>query len=155
MSILPRRARALAAASPVTCSRCGADAGLRGNRGVRRPYCSKRCQQQDWYDQVGRARFESGKLLIRQARTGSCVDCGRDDLPWEAMDLDHVPERGPKLFNLTEGAQGTVPRLLRELEKCDRVCPTCHRLRSLARDSFVQSGRSAGRTSQPEPWRSD
>lgn len=37
--------------------------------------------------------------MIVAAKLGPCVDCGKDFGDWRVMDLDHVPERGPKLFS--------------------------------------------------------
>lgn len=76
---------------------------------------------------------ERQRQLVAEAKTGPCVDCGRDDLPVEAMDLDHVPGRGEKLFTLSTVRKRPIGQVIAEIAKCDRVCPTCHRLRTIAR----------------------
>lgn len=66
------------------------------------------------------------------------MDCGQS-YPFYVMDLDHVPERGPKLFNL--GSVGRIgcgmAKLLAEIAKCDPVCANCHRIRSYERKQHV------------------
>lgn len=74
--------------------------------------------------------------IVLETKTGPCTDCGRADLPPEAMDLDHVPGRGPKLFNLSTVRKRPLGQVIVELAKCDRVCPACHRLRTLARGQY-------------------
>jgi 5-methylcytosine-specific restriction endonuclease McrA len=83
-------------------------------------------------------RREANFALVEAAKTGPCLDCGRDDLPPEAMDLDHVPERGEKVFGVNRGTVGRRTRAVvqAEIAKCDRVCPTCHRLRTIARGQY-------------------
>lgn len=62
-----------------------------------------------------------------KASFGGCVDCGRNDLPLEVYELDHV--RGEKLFGCSSASQYSLPAMLAELAKCDLRCPTCHALR--------------------------
>lgn len=69
--------------------------------------------------------------LLKEER--GCYDCGAM-LPAIALDWDHVPERGVKRFNI--GAQMKsygLDSVLAEIEKCQCVCATCHRLRTLSR----------------------
>jgi hypothetical protein len=66
------------------------------------------------------------KQIIREAKSGPCVDC--DTIyPPECMDLDHV--RGIKEFCLSKGHAYSKTRILAEIAKCELRCPTCHRLR--------------------------
>ena len=67
--------------------------------------------------------------LLMAAKSAPCTDCGRDDLPPECMDLDHV--RGVKRFALTVTAARPfgLEAIKAEIAKCDPRCPTCHRLR--------------------------
>jgi len=62
----------------------------------------------------------------------SCADCG-GNFPPEAMDFDHV--RGKKLFTLAHAISRQIAwaKFLAESEKCDLVCATCHRIRTLNR----------------------
>jgi len=60
-----------------------------------------------------------------------CEDCGAVHPP-EIMDFDHVPERGPKI-KAPGDFEAKTPKALAELAKCDVVCPTCHRYRTVLR----------------------
>src|SRR4051812_17644010 len=73
------------------------------------------------------------RRIILEAKRRPCVDCGGT---WDplVMEFDHC--RGEKCFNLGDfhGARRHgLKRLLAEIEKCDVVCPTCHRIRTLRR----------------------
>ncbi len=72
-----------------------------------------------------RKRLQELKMVM------GCVDCGYAGHP-EALDFDHIPERGPKLFGLgaVRMAWATV---LVEIAKCDVVCANCHRIRTAER----------------------
>ena len=74
------------------------------------------------------------RRLITEARTGPCSDC-RVTYPSYITELDHVPERGRKLFALSTAIKlGISAQLVAaELLKCDRVCAKCHRERTHAR----------------------
>jgi hypothetical protein len=45
------------------------------------------------------------------------------------MHFDHVPGRGPKLFNLGSGDY-SIKTVQAEIEKCDIVCANCHAIRT-------------------------
>jgi hypothetical protein len=57
-----------------------------------------------------------------------CADCG-GKFPPCVLDFDHVPERGPKLFNIGT-SDVSIKRLEAEIAKCDIVCANCHRIRT-------------------------
>jgi len=57
-----------------------------------------------------------------------CTDCG-GYFPKCCLQWDHVPERGPKLFNLSRGDYG-IGKVLAEIAKCDLVCANCHVIRT-------------------------
>lgn len=63
-----------------------------------------------------------------------CHDCGKT-YPPVIMEFDHVPERGPKLGNIT-GIRSKEKALI-EIAKCDVVCPTCHRIRTVTRAGLL------------------
>lgn len=65
--------------------------------------------------------------MIREKKATGCVDCGRDDLPPEVLDLDHV--HGDREFSLAKASTMGIARIKAELEKCEVRCPTCHALR--------------------------
>lgn len=74
----------------------------------------------------------TGKSLARElviaAKARPCTDCG-GSFPYWVMDLDHVPERGEKAFNLSDPGRSAEEVQL-ELAKCDPVCANCHRERT-------------------------
>jgi hypothetical protein len=74
------------------------------------------------------------RALIHEAKqNGECSDCG-GTFPSEALDFDHVPERGSKAFNLNHPTAGASLDAVRaEIAKCDLVCAGCHRIRTRAR----------------------
>jgi hypothetical protein len=62
-----------------------------------------------------------------------CEDCHKLFPHW-IMEFDHVPERGPKLFNIMIGRlAGSLLKLLIELMKCDLICSNCHANRTYKR----------------------
>lgn len=68
--------------------------------------------------------------LIDAIKTAAvCSDCEKD---WEpvALGFDHVPERGPKVFNLSQGSNKDLVDLMAEMAKCDIVCHGCHAIRT-------------------------
>ena len=79
------------------------------------------------------ARNRKLDALIAEARAKPCADCGMIDA--SIMQLDHVPERGPKLFVVVRhnARRYGFTRLRAELLKVDPVCPNCHAWRGVAR----------------------
>ena len=65
--------------------------------------------------------------VIDKLKSGPCTDCGKI-FPPECMDFDHV--RGQKLGNISKMS---LKRALEEVWKCELVCATCHRQRTLER----------------------
>jgi hypothetical protein len=55
------------------------------------------------------------------------------------MQWDHVPERGPKLFNLSRADYG-MEKVLAEIAKCDLVCANCHAIRTWNRHREAEQG---------------
>jgi hypothetical protein len=82
--------------------------------------------------QRNRARSVGNLAAIDAARTVPCVDCG-ETFPPECMDFDHIPERGPKLFNISCAGSRRPENVLAEIAKCDVVCSNCHRTRTRSR----------------------
>jgi hypothetical protein len=73
------------------------------------------------------------RLMVAQAKKNPCVDCGAR-LPPEAMDFDHIPGRGEKLFAISQVPRSAdVSMVRRELAKCELVCACCHRVRTVKR----------------------
>jgi hypothetical protein len=81
-----------------------------------------------------RLRWE-GKMraLILAAKDRPCVDCG-GRWPAIVMEFDHRPETAKK-FNLGDqrARKNGLKVVQEELAKCDVLCPTCHRIRTLRR----------------------
>ncbi len=69
--------------------------------------------------------------LVDAAKARPCSDCGLDEP--EIIQLDHVPERGEKLFTISPGRYVGTETLIAEIAKCDPVCPNCHARRGIAR----------------------
>lgn len=74
-----------------------------------------------------RDRKDRIRQMVETAKRGACVDCGRDDLPPEVLDMHHV--RGTKRFGIGAASAYGLGAVADELAKCDRLCPTCHALR--------------------------
>ena len=72
------------------------------------------------------------KRLLREAKSVPCTDCGGTFIP-QAMDFDHV--RGEKEFALSDARVSRHSRaaVLAEIAKCEVVCATCHRIRTVRR----------------------
>lgn len=70
------------------------------------------------------------EFLIRGMKLEGCVDCGETDPI--VLDFDHLPERGPKLFNAATGWR-TITAILNEISKCEVRCANCHRRATVAR----------------------
>ena len=64
--------------------------------------------------------------------SAGCLDCGWNEWP-EALDFDHVPERGEKLFTIGHDFDVALEKLLAEMSKCDIICVHCHRDRTSRR----------------------
>lgn|SRR6267154_2044277 len=76
----------------------------------------------------------SRQEYIRNLKSVPCKDCNKS-FPWYCMDFDHIPERGPKLFDISNfcSRQMAWQKLDAEIAKCDIVCGCCHRIRSRQR----------------------
>lgn len=80
---------------------------------------------------------------VRAAKAVPCADCLLR-FPTYVMQLDHVPERGPKLFNVRGSARGmgqTEAAILAELAKTDAVCANCHAQRTASRAGYSERPR--------------
>lgn len=74
--------------------------------------------------------FEKKRKLV-ELKGGKCVDCG-----WcghqAGFEFDHLRD---KLHNISDmiGAAAKWDNILIEVDKCDLVCATCHRIRTYVR----------------------
>ena len=92
-----------------------------------------------------RRRDGTGKqkvLRVRQLKETPCTDCGVQYHTC-VMQFDHVPERGPKLFALSEAHRSSITwdDILAEVEKCDVVCANCHAMREHRRTEQRRAAR--------------
>lgn len=78
--------------------------------------------------------------LALKAKSVPCTDCSLEfpEFNYTVMEFDHVPERGPKEFNISEGVAWnrrslSIETLKAEIAKCDVVCANCHKLRTAKR----------------------
>lgn len=79
------------------------------------------------YDQ---RRYQSNLEFIREYKLEhGCKDCGYRE-HFAGLEFDHL---GEKYKNVSELLNGTRERLMREIEKCDVVCGTCHNIRTWSR----------------------
>lgn len=81
-----------------------------------------------------RMKYErKNRALILAAKDKPCTDCGGRWHPL-VMEFDHLPGT-EKLGNLGDLYLRKVglKTILAEIAKCEVVCPTCHRLRTLRR----------------------
>lgn len=99
-----------------------------------REYRRRRKNQQTYRSLKQRRRRRKAELI--EMFGGCCVDCGYDALP-AALEFHHR-DASTKEFGVGNW-HGSRERLVREAEKCDLVCATCHRLRHAALD-FGRSG---------------
>lgn len=80
----------------------------------------------------GKARVVRRELLkeIRdQHKKTHCLDC-KKQYPYQIMQFDHrIPADKKAEIGVLITRAVEVKTFIRELEKCDVVCPTCHALR--------------------------
>jgi hypothetical protein len=79
-----------------------------------------------------RMRYEAKvRALILAAKDRPCADCGGR---WHAlvMEFDHLPGTEKRLnIGDCKARKCGLRMIMEEIAKCDVVCPTCHRIRTL------------------------
>jgi hypothetical protein len=115
------------------CKNCG----KRVRRDNISGYC-KGCSRFALAANMAARRAWLGQLKVERG----CIDCGYRAHPG-ALDWDHNPGRGPKLFNIAANVTTSMARLLAELAKCDVRCANCHRIKTAERGTNRQ-GTAAG-----------
>jgi hypothetical protein len=81
-----------------------------------------------------RQRYEAKmRAIILEAKNRPCADCG-ERWPAIVMEFDHRPCTVKK-FNLGDqhARKHGLVAIHAEIAKCDVLCPTCHRVRTLSR----------------------
>lgn len=87
-------------------------------------------------DRTNRKRTIVKRKLWEIKEKSGCIDCGEKYPHW-MLDFDHKPGF-EKIDSPTQIAHKyTWEKALKELDKCDIVCPNCHRIRTYKRN---QSG---------------
>ena len=82
----------------------------------------------------GRAQW---RLILNTYKMAlGCYDCGYRAHPL-ALECDHVPGRGKKLFTIGAAGHRSLTEIIAELEKCDVVCANCHRIRTADRKRSI------------------
>ncbi len=85
-----------------------------------------------------RMRYEAKmRALILAAKDRPCADCGGRWHPL-VMEFDHLPGT-EKLVNLGDcrARKFGLEKVRAEIAKCEVVCPTCHRIRTLRRKGHL------------------
>jgi hypothetical protein len=106
---------------------CGAVATTR-YRGQDPPLCFTCYMRIYAADKTSNFRRGGREYIAEVKRGAACTDCGGKFEPC-ALQFDHVPERGPKLFNLGNGDH-SIDAIKAEIAKCDIVCANCHAIRT-------------------------
>jgi hypothetical protein len=78
-----------------------------------------------------RSRWRHRADLLDQRRSVPCADCG-GIFAQCAMDFDHR-DGSTQVGSVTQMINGSIDRMLAEVDKCDIVCANCHRLRTFER----------------------
>lgn len=78
-----------------------------------------------------RTRVQFCRAYVRSFKEAQpCADCGWR-MPWYVMEFDHRDGRGPGDSTVASLiGQGTLDRVILEIEKCDLVCANCHKIRT-------------------------
>lgn len=79
-------------------------------------------------------RKKTVSALISRIRANPCVDCGQHK-PGK-MTFDHLPEKGPRGFDIANAASYSYLSIFLELKKCELVCVECHSHREVIRQRF-------------------
>lgn len=109
---------------------CGAVAYTR-YKGEDPPLCANCYMRKYAVEQDPEIRRRVRYYVAAAKRDTPCADCG-GQFPEYVKDFDHVPGRGPKLFNLANPDR-SMAVVKAEMAKCDIVCANCHRIRTWAR----------------------
>lgn len=86
-------------------------------------------------------RYRSLNMRLRSLILSSrpCCDCGAPPDPDTPFEFDHREGIGAKchrrVSNLVTRGTSHI-RMLREIAKCDVVCPTCHKIRTYNRGQW-------------------
>lgn len=74
-------------------------------------------------------RMRENILYLEKFKSNPCIDC-KQVYPSKVMDMHHRDGEEKEALISQLVRKTTLPRLIRELEKCDLLCANCHRLRT-------------------------
>lgn len=77
-----------------------------------------------------KARAKRVRLIRELKESTPCTDCGVS-YPYWVMDFDHLEDKEANIGRLA--SNGSMKKLVAEIEKCEIVCANCHRDRTHAR----------------------
>jgi hypothetical protein len=97
---------------------------LCGNLASKAHYTAKR---EDYYVRNAKRKALVTAYVCEYKERRGCLDCKRQDLPHYALDLDHQRDKLDIVSRMSRAS--TLPKVKREIKKCEVVCATCHRLR--------------------------
>jgi len=106
------------------CKACH-DERLAGRRRAGNP-----ARQASWRRSKAKTRMAVAVVVFEYLLTHPCVDCESTD-PL-VLEFDHVPERGPKLGDVSVMVSNGRPIdvVMAEVAKCDVRCRNCHQKRT-------------------------
>lgn len=108
---------------------CGAAATAGRYKGQGDALCF-RCYMRTYAaDKNSKFKRTAREYLYEIKSNAVCADCG-GQFPPCVFHFDHVPERGPKLFNIGARNDFGIEKLKAEIAKCDIVCANCHAIRT-------------------------
>lgn len=93
------------------------------------PSTKSRDGYRSWCKECRKTEAQEKRDWINTFKQVPCTDCGRK-YPPILMDFDHVPEKGIKIDIVMRLGK---KKALEEIAKCEVVCPTCHRIRTVTR----------------------
>jgi len=82
---------------------------------------------------LSKARKELKKeraLYFYEKQDFKCLDCGTVSKRVGFFDFHHR-DPSKKLFNVSSKITNNIDKVEKEVEKCDMLCPNCHRIRHI------------------------
>ncbi len=78
--------------------------------------------------------------FVLSIKNNPCMDCGigYPDEPW-LMEFDHRDSKIKKNIISYFVSNGSMDRLVKELDKCDLLCLVCHRRRTAKRGNWIDN----------------
>ena len=105
---------------------------IESQRSAKRRYYER---NREVYREKNRRKRARMRILLRQAKSKPCADCGKE-FPYFVMDLDHREGETKEKEVATLIGTLSLRRLLVEIAKCDVVCSNCHRIRTHNRQQY-------------------